>query len=95
MKSKLKILAVFVVMFCASFIPDTNHKLFGDWRCKGNTILHDKNDNAVIVGCKYEGYNAHNSTWHWGLRHWIWLLAGVTFSAWTIVDVIVEVTKEK
>jgi hypothetical protein len=94
MKSKLKILVVFVVMFFASFIPDSNHKLFGDWLCKGNYITHDKNDNAIITGCKYEGYNAHNSTWHWGSRHWLFLIAGLTFSVWTIIDVIIEEDKK-
>jgi hypothetical protein len=87
MKSKLKILAVFAVMFTASFIPESNHQLFGDWRCKGNTI-ESSGDDTVIIGCKYEGYNEHGSTWHWGTRHWIWLAAGLTFSIWTVVDVI-------
>ena len=90
MKSKLKILVVFVVMFCASFIPESNHILFGDWKCKGTIVTYDKNDNRFIAGCKYEGYNSHNPTWHWGIRHWIWLFAGVTFSIWTIAEVIKE-----
>jgi len=94
MKSKLKILVVFVVMFCASFIPESNHELFGDWKCKGAIVTYDKNDNRFIAGCKYVGYNSHNPTWHWGTRHWIWLLAGVTFSIWTIVDVIIEIDKK-
>jgi hypothetical protein len=35
----------------------------------------------------------HNPTWHWGIRHWLWLLAGLTFSVWTIVEVIIEENK--
>jgi hypothetical protein len=36
----------------------------------------------------------HNPTWHWGFRHWIWLLAGLTFSAWTVVDMFMEEEKK-
>lgn len=93
MKSKIKILVVFVVVFFASFVPEYNHKMFGDWKCSGNVIKHDKNDNSYILGCKYEGFQSHNPSWHWGMRHWIWLLAGITFSIWTIAEVIIESDK--
>lgn len=94
MKSKLKILVVFVVMFFASFVPESNHEMFGDWKCKGTTINYDeKNDNHFIVGCRYQGYNSHGPSWHWGMRHWIWLFTGITFSIWTVVEVIIESEK--
>lgn len=95
MKSKLKILVVFVVMFFASFIPESNHQLFGDWHCKGNTIESTNDDDLVIIGCRYEGYREHGSTWHWGSRHWIWLIAGATFSIWTVFETIYEASKTK
>jgi hypothetical protein len=93
MKSKLKILVVFVVMFCASFIPESNHELFGDWNCKGGVTIVNEH-NTDVKGCNYGAYMTHNPTWHWGIRHWLWLLAGVTFSIWTIVDVIIEIEKK-
>lgn len=93
MKSKLKILVVFVMMFFASFVPESNHELFGDWKCNGTSVHYDKNDNHFLVGCKYEGYNSHNPSWHWGTRHWIWLLTGITFSIWTVVEVVIEAEK--
>jgi hypothetical protein len=91
MKSKLKILVVFVVMFFASFVPESNHELFGDWKCRGG-VVELKNDDVIHDGCQYYS-NTHGSSWHWGMRHWIWLLAGVTFSIWTVVDVIAEENK--
>ncbi len=93
MKSKLKILSIFVVMFFASFVPESNHELFGDWHCKGGTTI--VNEHGVDVqGCNYANYMSHNPTWHWGIRHWVWLLAGLTFSIWTIAEVINEASKE-
>ena len=93
MKSKLKILAVFIVMFCASFVPENNHELFGDWKCKGSHAQWGKDDFWSVKGCHYIA-TSHDPTWHWGARHWIWLFAGITFSIWTIVDVIAESDKK-
>jgi hypothetical protein len=94
MKSKLKILAVFVVMFFASFVPESNHELFGDWKCKGGQMIRYENKPTEYIGCQYTGGGVqHNPTWHWGIRHWVWLLTGLTFSIWTIVEVITEKTK--
>lgn len=92
MKSKLKILAVFIVMFCASFVPESNHELFGDWKCQGAHYEYEE-DHTKHSGCKY-GTVEHGATWHWGIRHWIWVLTGLTFSIWTIVEVISENDKK-
>jgi len=92
MKSKLKILVVFVVMFFASFVPESNHEMFGDWKCKGGKIEF-KNDDMLREGCTYYD-NSHGPSWHWGIRHWIWLFTGITFSIWTVVEVIIEADKK-
>lgn len=93
MKSKLKILVVFIVMFCASFIPDQNHELFGDWKCKGRLSWWDDNGKRQNEGCRY-GAPVHDPSWHWGTRHWIWLFTGITFSIWTIAEVIIDAEKK-
>lgn len=92
-KSKLKILVVFVVMFFASFVPESNHKMFGDWKCSGSHANWDEDGYWHIKGCRYIS-TSHDPSWHWGMRHWIWLLAGITFSIWTIADVINESDKK-
>jgi hypothetical protein len=93
MKNKIKILVVFAVMFFASFVPENNHELFGDWRCKGGFTIINEHD-VDIKGCNYGTAMTHNSTWHWGVRHWIWLLAGLTFSVWTVIDIFIEHDKK-
>ena len=92
MKSKIKILVIFLVMFFASFIPESNHQLFGDWKCQGARFEYGEDHNKHY-GCKY-GTVEHGATWHWGTRHWIWVLTGLTFSIWTIVEVISENDKK-
>jgi hypothetical protein len=88
MKNKIKIFAIFVMMFFASFVPESNHELFGDWRCKGGHIIYNDVEPNEYIGCQYGIDQHHSSTWHWGARHWIWLLTGITFTAWTIVEII-------
>ena len=80
-------------MFFASFVPENNHELFGDWHCKGGVTIVNEHD-VDIKGCNYGTAMTHNSTWHWGVRHWIWLLAGLTFSVWTVVDIFIEHDKK-
>lgn len=82
-------------MFCATFVPESNHELFGDWKCKGSEAKWDKDDYWSIKGCGYNGGMSHDPSWHWGTRHWIWLLAGVTFSIWTIAEVIIDAQKNQ
>jgi hypothetical protein len=88
MKNKIKIFAIFVMMFFASFVPESNHELFGDWRCKGGHVIYHEYKSNEYIGCQYGADDHHSSTWHWGARHWIWLLAGLTFTTWTIVEII-------
>ena len=94
MKSKLKILVIFIVMFVASFVPESNHELFGDWKCKGANSWWGDDDKRKHEGCTY-GTPVHESTWHWGTRHWIWLMAGLTFSVWTVIELIDQASKNK
>lgn len=93
MKSKIRILAVFLVMFCASFVPENNHKFFGDYKCQGSKGQWDEKGYWSVKGCQYRAVS-HHSTWHWGVRHWIWLFAGITFSVWTISEVIIDSQKK-
>jgi hypothetical protein len=71
-----------------SFIPENNPEVFGDYTCKGSTMEYSKDDKYISLdGCRVTG-NAHSPTRHWGFRHWIWFIAGLTFAVWTIIEVI-------
>jgi hypothetical protein len=86
MKNKLKILVMFAVIFCMSFVPDYTHELFGDWQCNGGKVEYI-NNNLIREGCLYS-HDTHGPSWHWGFRHWLWVIAGLTFTIWTIIDTV-------
>lgn len=91
MKYKLKILLMFIVIMGMSFIPESNHELFGDWLCKGG-VSDLIEGNHIVKGCTYH-FNTHNPTWHWGFRHWTWVFMGLTFCIWTVAETINENNK--
>jgi hypothetical protein len=86
MKTQLRIVLIFVVIFFASFIPDNYHEFFGDWLCQGSgnsvsgTFHYDK--------CNYPQPYYHLPEWHWGFRHYIWLLFGFTMTIFNVIKIV-------
>ena len=81
-KISLRIIAVFIAAILVSLVPDLFPKLFGDWYCVG---MYEQ-----LKGCLYEGnYSGyHNPTWHWGWRHYLWFLMGLSLMALQVFNVI-------
>ena len=53
MKSKIRIIVMFTVIFAMSFIPDMNKELF-DWKCQGSgKLIVIKYPAPVMFGCPY------------------------------------------
>lgn len=77
-KISLQVLLVFSTLILVSFIPDYLHDFFGDTLCEGRVYnrMGDFSKN-YYSGCDYLDYNEHNPMWHWGYRHWIWIIMGV------------------
>ena len=88
-KNKLRILLMFTIIMAASFIPDHYHSFFGDWLCQGSgELIADTNH---YQRCNYADCYYHNPTWHWGFRHYVWMILGLTF----LIINIVELTKDE
>jgi len=91
MKLKTKIVALFAFIFIASYVPESCPTAFGDWKCKGCYIVYE--GDVVLtknyVGCDYNpsGTTAHNPTWHWGFRHYLWIGLGLTLTAVTVYQI--------
>jgi len=81
LKGKLKLALVFMIIMCASFIPQWFPDFFGDWVCKGG-----KNCNMGTCA----GMDLPKK--HYGFRHWVFILMGVTF---TIISLCEISEKEK
>ena len=88
MKTQLRIFTIFAVVFFASFLPEAYPSFFGDWLCQGsgnmvpNTYYYER--------CNHINNYFHNPEWHWGFRHYVWMLMGATLAIYNIIMIIVE-----
>jgi hypothetical protein len=79
-------------MFAASFIPENFREVFGDWKCngtgKGIPVQMNGYTRLIFDGCNMTNavIDYHLPTWHWGFRHYLWVLLG-------FVMLIVNATK--
>ena len=80
-KTMLKIISLFGIVILMSFIPENFRDFFGDWYCENSDNL-----------CKYDASAHHAATWHWGFRHYIWCLMGLTLF---IYNVVLMIPKDK
>lgn len=92
-KVSLRIIALFTIAICLSFIPELLHNFFGDWWCEGSgarTLVAQTQttyEHYEYAGCKYET-SQHIAQWHWGYRHWLWLCMGISLVIVQIVNII-------
>ena len=95
MKNYIKILMIFLPMFLSSIIIDSIPRTYlGDWKCNGKIPkeikYHDTKGEPCYeinyIGCNYGIADNHSlqPTWHWGLRRWIIIFAGLTFTGYSI-----------
>jgi TRAP-type mannitol/chloroaromatic compound transport system permease small subunit len=84
-KTKLKFISIFTIVILVSFIPEMFPEFFGDWVCKGGSYTM-KEGHYVRLGCLYGENYQHNPTTHWGFRHWMWTLCGISLFIWNIID---------
>jgi hypothetical protein len=74
-----------------SFVPENFREFFGDWQCEGSHYNPSDNSHS---GCVYTSYyDNHPPTWHWGFRHWIWMIMGVTLFIYNVVLIIIKIDK--
>lgn len=80
----MNLAAGFAIAIFVSFIPDAFPQFFGDWMCSGN--------NYTERLCQYRVDNHDPHTWHWGFRHWLFMLMGLVlfilnaFRAFTLFE---------
>jgi hypothetical protein len=85
---KLRVIIIFAIVILLSFIPETFPDFFGDWECQGSKIIGVNEGFYQTQGCSYGGDLEHSPTTHWGFRHWMWTLCGVTLFIWNVVELI-------
>lgn len=84
-KVSARIAILFATAISLSFIPDYSHLFFGDTFCLGNI-----GKNVCIEGwC-----NLHGNTYHWGYRHFLWALMGLSLAIVQIVGIVQIIDKD-
>lgn len=77
----INIILIFAIVIGMSFAADNLHEFLGDNHCIGRFF---KGGNSMdlnnFYGCDdthgATAYQTHPATWHWGYRHWVWMLMG-------------------
>lgn len=71
LRISINLIIVFLTVMIMSFLPDYLHEVFGDNFCVGNV---EGKDYCEYGWSKYQ--NPHKNEWHWGYRHWLWVILG-------------------
>lgn len=82
-KVTLIIVLTFSIAILMSFIGDSLHNFFGDYYC-------------TITNCKYAGAFAGHEwpTYHWGWRHWLFMLCGLCIFIVQLTRVIIIIDND-
>ncbi len=82
----LKIIMLFTIAIISTFIGDYLHSFFGDWKCNGSgeRIV----DTWIYAKCNYGDIGSHESTWHWGYRHWLYFTMCITLFIIQVKDIL-------
>lgn len=71
----IQVIIVFTTVILVSFIPDYFHSQMGDTLCNGRVL------NLTTMQYEYYWHNGHehkDMEWHWGYRHWLFFIMGIT-----------------
>lgn len=86
LKLSLRIILLGIVAMASSYIPELYPNIFGDWHCEGSISIATEKPFSY-TGCNY-GTDFHHSTWHWGYRHYLYLLMCIILLIVQIKDII-------
>jgi len=88
LKLIIDVILVGSLLMAVSFVPENAREFFGDWLCQGSG--ESIKDTYHYTGWNYGGGGFHDPEWHWGFRHYVWMIMGL---ALTIIRVIGLVKK--
>ena len=87
-KISLKVILLFTIAIFSTFVGDYLHSFLGDWKCLGSGLLTDKSYHPIYQYCNYSACEFHDSTWHWGYRHWLYFTMCITLFIIQISDIV-------
>jgi hypothetical protein len=87
-KLSVKVVLLFAIPIFMSFLPELYPVFFGDWFCMGSGE-HLEGVNSYRSCNHLGGFNGfHLKSWHWGYRHWAFVLMGLVIFIVQAFDLI-------
>ena len=74
-KISLKVILLFTIAIFSTFVGDYLHSFFDDSYC-------------TIIDCRYMDTRHSLPQWHWGYRHWLYLVMCITLFVIQVIDII-------
>lgn len=90
---KLRLIGLFSLVIAMSFLPEMFPKFFGDFNCNGG-VYEVVGNTLKRSGC-LEWSNSHGPKTHWGFRHFVFFVMGLTLFIWGLVDLFQPKENEK
>jgi hypothetical protein len=90
LKLTFRIFLLGLTAMLASYLPELFPNFFGDWLCEGtgnylDNLHHFERCNYVA---QINTYNFHYPKWHWGYRHYMYIVTCFTLLTVQIIDII-------
>lgn len=84
-----KVVILFMVAMVFSLIGENLHTFFGDWYCggSGELVQTKYTDYLHNENCNYIN-SRHEATWHWGYRHYLFVVMGFTLFVLQVVNIV-------
>ena len=86
LKISLRVILLFIVAMLTSLLSEYLRSFFGDWKCIGSGNPTNNICNPIYQYCNYGEYGFHKSTWHWGYRHWLYLIMCIVLFIIQVID---------
>lgn len=80
-----RIILIFVIAITMSFIADEFHSFFGDITCNGTVLNIETNKYEYLF--HYGAIHKDTQT-HWGWRHWLFFMMGLSIATLQIIDIV-------
>ena len=85
LKITIRIILIFVIATIMSFIADEFHSFFGDTLCNGTSLNIETNKYEYFV---HYGSRHTDTQIHWGYRHFLFFMMGLSVTTLQIIDII-------
>ena len=88
LKLMIDIVLIGLILMLVSFIPEHARDFFGDWKCQGSGTLIEGKYMIHYTGCNYSSAGFHDAAWHWGFRHWVWMVMGAALTITRVIGLV-------